>query len=98
MEIQRRWKEAIEKTREGLAPEDREIAERLTSPESIVDDLSARHEQRQNSAWTQLRIQLMPFLHCLNSFSLTFVAAMGSHAIKMSIAWGFLSLALMVSW
>ncbi|CAM1505658.1 Fc.00g112950.m01.CDS01 [Cosmosporella sp. VM-42] len=93
-ELYRRWQEAIEKSKSRLSSEDRQIAERLKTPEDILEDLKRRQGEQGKNWLGQARGQLAPFLKSLHSFSMMLVVAMLPHSIETSLAWGLLSIIL----
>lgn len=96
-ELSMRWRDALDSCKSRLAEEDRKIAESIISLEAVLQDLDERQKVLDNTWMGRTRIQLIPFLKCLQTFTAVLVVTMLPHSIETSLAWGLVSIVLRVS-
>lgn len=89
-----RWRDALDSCKSRLAEEDRKIAESIISLEAVLQDLDERQKVLDNTWMGRTRIQLIPFLKCLQTFTAVLVVTMLPHSIETSLAWGLVSIVL----
>ncbi|KAI0385248.1 hypothetical protein F5Y04DRAFT_247294 [Hypomontagnella monticulosa] len=93
-ELSLRWRDALDSCKSKLAEEDRKIAESIISLEAVLQDLDERQRVLDNTWMGRTRIQLIPFLKCLQTFTAVLVVTMLPHSIETSLAWGLVSIVL----